>query len=79
MSSDYTLGNVIHVNTYHVPIIRSKLTRNIGALSSKIRDEILTAFDEVLDLKCNGEELMFDQFLSVAKSRAMQNGRACRP
>lgn len=58
MSSDYTLGKEIHVNHYHIPVIRSDLTRNIGALSSVIRDEIVTAFEEILDLKDNGKELM---------------------
>lgn len=55
MSADYTLGKEVHINHYHVPIMRSHLTRNIGALSSVIRDEIVTAFDEVLNLKGHGE------------------------
>lgn len=58
ISADYTLGKEIHANPYHIPIIRSQLTRNIGVLSSEIRDEIITAFDEVLDLKYDGEELL---------------------
>lgn len=36
-------------------VIRSQLTRNIGMLYSEIRDEIVTAFDEILGLKDDGE------------------------
>ena len=47
---------VLH-NPYHVPIVRAKLTRNIGALYPEIIDEISTAFTDVLDLGGNGEHL----------------------
>ncbi|KIJ66616.1 hypothetical protein HYDPIDRAFT_109704 [Hydnomerulius pinastri MD-312] len=50
---EYTLGPEIHHNPYHIPIIRSQLTRNLGVLFTDIRDEIATAFDETLDLKDN--------------------------
>ncbi|KAF8549787.1 cytochrome P450, partial [Imleria badia] len=50
---EYTMGPEVHHNSYHIPIVRSQLTRNIGALYPEIRDEIITAFDDVLDLKGN--------------------------
>jgi hypothetical protein len=52
---EYTVGHDTYHNTYHVPILRSQLTRNLGILYPDIRDEIVTAFDEILDLRCNGE------------------------
>ncbi|KAH7926847.1 cytochrome P450 [Leucogyrophana mollusca] len=50
---EYTLGHDIHHNPYHIPIIRSQLTRNLAALFPDIRDEIVTAFEETLQLKDN--------------------------
>ncbi|KIJ07003.1 hypothetical protein PAXINDRAFT_91095, partial [Paxillus involutus ATCC 200175] len=53
MKLEYTLGHDIHYNPYHIPIIRSQLTRNLGILCPDIRDEIVTAFEETLDLRGN--------------------------
>ncbi|KIK81319.1 hypothetical protein PAXRUDRAFT_15297 [Paxillus rubicundulus Ve08.2h10] len=50
---EYTLGRGIYHNPYHDAIIRSKLTRNLGILYPSIRDEIVTAFEEILDLQGN--------------------------
>ncbi|KAF8844184.1 cytochrome P450 [Paxillus ammoniavirescens] len=49
----YTLGHDVHYNPYTIPIIRSQLTRNIGILYPDICDEIVTAFEETLDLRGN--------------------------
>ena len=38
-----------------IPMVSSQLTRNIGALYPEIKDEISTAFHDVLDLTGNGE------------------------
>ncbi|KAH7886354.1 cytochrome P450 [Phlebopus sp. FC_14] len=48
---EYTLGPAVHHNPYHIAVIRSQLTRNLSILYPEIRDEIVTAFDDVLDLK----------------------------
>jgi hypothetical protein len=53
-----TMGHEIHHNPYHVPIVRSQLTRSLGALCLEIRDEIITAFGDVLDLRGNGKHLV---------------------
>jgi cytochrome P450 len=50
---EHTMGHEIHHNPYPIPIVRSQLTRNLGALCLEIRDEIATAFDDVLDLRGN--------------------------
>ncbi|KIJ05875.1 hypothetical protein PAXINDRAFT_92824, partial [Paxillus involutus ATCC 200175] len=47
------LGHDVHHNPYHVAIIRSQLTRNLGNLFPDIRDEIVIAFEETLDLQAN--------------------------
>ncbi|TCD68632.1 hypothetical protein EIP91_010287 [Steccherinum ochraceum] len=45
---DYTLGPTIHSNGYHIPIIRTTLTRNLGALFPDVRDELASAFTEII-------------------------------
>ena len=40
---------------YHVPIVRSQLTRNIGALFDGIKEEIVLGFDESINASGFGE------------------------
>jgi hypothetical protein len=54
-NSRYTLGDEVHDNPYHIAVIRSQLTRNIGKVYPEIRDEVVTSFDEILDLRGYGE------------------------
>ena len=51
------MGPEIINNPYHLPIVRARLTRNIGALYPEIIDEISTAFDDLLNLRGGGEHL----------------------
>ncbi|KAJ3489333.1 hypothetical protein NLI96_g2200 [Meripilus lineatus] len=44
----HTIGPDVHHNDYHIQIIRSQLTRNLSALFPDIRDEISTAFSELI-------------------------------
>ena len=44
-----------HQNSYHAQVARSQLTRNIGTLYPELINEITTAFDDIIDLKGNGE------------------------
>ncbi|KAF8844235.1 cytochrome P450 [Paxillus ammoniavirescens] len=53
MNLEYTLGHDTFRNPYHVPIVRSQLTRNLGILCPDIRDEIINAFEETLGLRGN--------------------------
>ena len=55
----YPLGQEIIDNPHHIAAVRSQLTRNIARLYPEIKDEIVTAFDDVLDLRGNGEEPAF--------------------
>ena len=42
-------------NPYHITVMRSQLTRNIDVLYPELRDEVVTAFDDILDLKDDGD------------------------
>lgn len=57
MQVKYTLGKASQDNPYHAEVIRSQLTRNLGARFCDIRDEIEIAFDETLPpLSGNGTQ-----------------------
>lgn len=72
---EYTMSPQIHHNPYHIPILQSKLTRSIGALYPGIRDEIITALDDILDLNGNGEYPALLPF-AIHECWNTQNGRA---
>ena len=42
------MGMRDHNNSYHTPVIRTTLTRNLAVLSDDILDEIRNAFAEVV-------------------------------
>ena len=48
LAVEYTLGAEIHHNPYHVPVVRSQLTRNIGNIFSEVQDELSAAFTDVI-------------------------------
>ncbi|OCH88082.1 cytochrome P450 [Obba rivulosa] len=50
----YTLGSAIHENAYHVPLVRSQLTRNIAAVFPGVRDEMVAAFNDVIPASSDG-------------------------
>jgi hypothetical protein len=65
-NSRYTLGDEVHDIPYQIAVVRSQLTRNIGKMYPEIRDEVVTAFDEVLDLRGYGGESVFTRvFLAL--------------
>ena len=55
VSTRSIFGDEVHDWQYHVAAIRNQLTRNLATLYPEIRDEIVTAFDELLDLTGKGE------------------------
>ena len=59
LNSRYTLGDEVHDIPYHIAVVRSQVTRNIGKMYPEIRDEVVTVFDEVLDLRGYGEVYLF--------------------
>ncbi|KAF9231272.1 cytochrome P450 [Melanogaster broomeanus] len=45
---EYTLGHEVYHNPCHNTILRSQLPRNLGVVYPDIRDEIVTAFEDIL-------------------------------
>ena len=58
----YVVGDEVLDWPYHPGAIRNHLTRNIATLYPEIRDEVVTAFDELLDLTGEGE--VFDSIIT---------------
>jgi len=50
MQVSYTIGRGSSPNPYHVPIIRTKLTRRLGAIFPDLLDEIRAAFTDFIPL-----------------------------
>ncbi|KAI6013593.1 cytochrome P450 [Pisolithus microcarpus] len=50
---DYLIGPEINSNPYHISVARIHLTRNLGLYYPDIKDEVHTAFEELLDLEDN--------------------------
>ncbi|EPQ60474.1 cytochrome P450 [Gloeophyllum trabeum ATCC 11539] len=48
LSIDYTLSPNVHHNEYHIPIVRSQLTRSLTSIFPEVRDEVITTFDEII-------------------------------
>jgi hypothetical protein len=48
IQTDYTLGSEICLEPYHVPVVRTSLTRNIAARFAEIEDEITAAFGDYI-------------------------------
>ncbi|KAK0244007.1 cytochrome P450 [Armillaria nabsnona] len=46
LQTSYTLGRGIHLDPYHIDVVRGALTRNIAACFPDVRDEIETSFKE---------------------------------
>ncbi|KDR83206.1 hypothetical protein GALMADRAFT_239044 [Galerina marginata CBS 339.88] len=54
IQTDYTLGSAIRLDTYHIGIVRSPLTRNIAVRFSDVKDEIDASFKDLIPV--NGNE-----------------------
>lgn len=65
----YTVGREVFHNPYHAAVVRLQLTRNLGPLYSEMRDEVVTAFDQVLDLRGNGEQQVTTALVHITDAR----------
>ncbi|KAF7370033.1 hypothetical protein MSAN_00633300 [Mycena sanguinolenta] len=45
---DFTMGPELSTNSFHIDVVRTKLTRNLGKCFPGIRDEVSCAFDELI-------------------------------
>jgi hypothetical protein len=60
IQTDYTLGPQIRLEPYHIPVVRTSLTRNIATRFAEIKDEITAAFgDYIPTTGANGITLAF--------------------
>lgn len=48
LAIEYTLGQRLLDNNYHISVIRTQLTRNLAAVFSEVRDEIVQSFLEII-------------------------------
>ena len=47
---DYTLGRNIRENTYHIPIVRLRLTQALPLLVPEVYDEVVLACNEFIPI-----------------------------
>ena len=52
-----SLGEETFADPYHIPVIRTALTKNIAAKFPDMRDEIVESFQDVLALDDNGASI----------------------
>ncbi|KAL0068149.1 hypothetical protein AAF712_004809 [Marasmius tenuissimus] len=62
---DYTMSPKLHINSYHINIVRTPLTRNIGARFDDIVDETFVAFADHIPLQ--------DDWVEVPVLKTAQN------
>ncbi|KAI0795985.1 cytochrome P450 [Abortiporus biennis] len=72
---EHTLGPAIANNAYHIPIIRTKLTRNIVNFMDNVRDELSAAFEEELGVPENGEWKQLPALATIMKVVARTSNR----
>ncbi|KZO94405.1 cytochrome P450 [Calocera viscosa TUFC12733] len=53
---EYTLGEGVALNPWHNAVVRKQMTQNLGAKFPEVYDEILTAFEDELQLPASGAE-----------------------
>ncbi|KAF9231271.1 cytochrome P450 [Melanogaster broomeanus] len=63
---EHTMGYEVYHNPYHNSVLRSDLARNLASLYPDIRDEVVTALEEILDLKNN-------EWKSVPAAQTIEN------
>ncbi|KAH8103294.1 cytochrome P450 [Cristinia sonorae] len=48
LSATYILGSEVVANPYHMPLVHAKLTRNLSEFHGTIKEEMWTAFDDIV-------------------------------
>jgi hypothetical protein len=82
---EYTLGDRVSKNPYHIPIIRAQLTRALPQLVPEVQDELQEAFKEYLpptdgeyDLLWETHDIEIFSRLDECQSYRYRN-EGCRP
>ena len=58
LQTEFTLGSNSSTVPYHVPILRSQLTRNLSTLFPAVYEEVEGAFDQLVPARENGWSLI---------------------
>ncbi|KAI6042742.1 cytochrome P450 [Pisolithus marmoratus] len=80
---DYLFGPGICTNPYHVSVTRIFLTRNLGRYYPDLKDEVHTAFEQLLDLEDNAWKSVvaaeiIQQIICRASNRVFVGRPLCR-
>ncbi|KAF7367736.1 hypothetical protein MSAN_00837500 [Mycena sanguinolenta] len=59
VQAKFTMGRELAENNYHLDLVRTSLTRNLHNCFPDVRDEIICAFDDVLQLQGSGAEQLY--------------------
>jgi hypothetical protein len=51
---DYTLGDTIRRDPYHAHLLHTKLTRHLAAIYPTLRDELMVALHDTIEVEGNG-------------------------
>ncbi|KAJ7253103.1 cytochrome P450 [Mycena rebaudengoi] len=75
LQTAYTMGPDVNDHPeWHINVIRSTLTRNLGRCFPDARDELRAAFEDILSLEGNRDHIMFDSS-GYPSSSLPQNGK----
>ena len=76
LASEYTLGTETIANPYHVDLVRSQLTRQIGVLVKDVKEEVQDALEDATPLGLSGEWVSLPTFDTVMEIIARATSRA---
>ncbi|KAJ8076560.1 hypothetical protein PM082_000983 [Marasmius tenuissimus] len=82
LQMDYTLGKPAHYDPYQIKTVKGVMTRNIQVRFAEVRDEVVTAFSELLPLRDDWETIDFNptmyQIICRASNRFFLGLPLCR-
>ncbi|KAI0059479.1 cytochrome P450 [Artomyces pyxidatus] len=74
----YTLGEEFEKDSYHIPLVRTQLTRNLGVLFDDMRDELVAAFEDMIPARDDWVKVPFSttipNIVCRASNRVFVNG-----
>jgi hypothetical protein len=73
---DVTLGLGVNSDFYHINVIRTTLTRNIGTKFPDVLDEISTAFSELIPAKDGEYDVKFFVASPLISALRMDQGHS---
>ncbi|OBZ73434.1 Ent-kaurene oxidase [Grifola frondosa] len=71
VQTQYTLGPSIRDNPYHIPVVRSQLTRNLAEIFPEVHDEIIASFTDAIPLTGDGMSISLFMNMYVSKYHSL--------